>query len=69
MQDEATRRQWREHKRKWREANRERNREIDNAAYYRNRDTINQKRKDMRTLFAEWRKEVRAKAEGSQANG
>ncbi|MER8389067.1 hypothetical protein NKH14_26790 [Mesorhizobium sp. M1380] len=59
MQDEATRRKWREYKRKWREANPERNRELDSRAYHRNRETINGKRKEVRKLFAEWRQSLK----------
>lgn len=68
MNDEATRRQWREHKRKWRAANRERNREIDRETYYRNRETINAKRKELRVLFAEWRQSLNA-VEAPKASG
>ncbi|TIN71366.1 MAG: hypothetical protein E5Y30_11865 [Mesorhizobium sp.] len=67
MQDEATRRKWREYKRKWREANPERNRELDSRAYHRNRETINRKRKEVRKLFGEWRQSL--KAQEAATNG
>lgn len=60
MQDEATRRKWREHKRKWRAGNPERNRELDRRAYHKNSDTINKKRREARKLFAEWKRSTRA---------
>ena len=69
MKDEATRRMWRERKRKWRAANPERNRELDNEAYHRNRDSINRKRKEMRNLFAEWRRSRTASEKVANGNG
>ncbi|RVD14620.1 MAG: hypothetical protein EOS73_24710 [Mesorhizobium sp.] len=59
MQDEATRRKWREYKSKWRAENPERNRELDSRAYHRNRETINRKRKEVRKLFTEWRQTLK----------
>ncbi|TPJ59963.1 hypothetical protein [Mesorhizobium sp. B2-6-1] len=68
MQDEATRRKWREHKRKWRAENPERNRELYRETYQRHRDTINAEKREMHKLFAEWRKTVYA-AQGSASVG